>query len=171
MYTGDGKGKTTAALGTALRACGHGMRVAMVQFIKQPRLYGELTAAKFFATAQEPLFEIFSMGKGCIWEEPDTDIQIQSAREAWKTCQDKVNSGIYDMVIWDEIHCAIDYGFLPLAPVLEFLREHRPANVHIVLTGRHASPEIIEIADMVSDIQEIKHHYTNGVPGQHGIEF
>ena len=171
LYTGDGKGKTTAALGTALRACGHGMWVAMVQFIKQPKVYGELHALRFFETEERPLFEIFSMGQGCTWEEPDPAIQREAARQAWEVCQEKASSNMYDLVIWDEIHCALEYGFLPLAPVLQFLRSSRPPNVHILLTGRHADPALIELADMVSEVQEIKHHYARGIKGQYGIEF
>ncbi len=171
LYTGDGRGKTTAALGTALRACGHGMRVAMVQFIKQPKIYGELKAVKFFEPGQLPLFEIFSMGQGCTWEEPDQDVQREAARQAWTVCQEKVVSNLYDLVIWDEIHCALDYGFLPLTPVLQFLQNLRPPNVHILLTGRHADPALIDLADMVSEVQEVKHHYGKGVQGQYGIEF
>lgn len=171
LYTGNGRGKTTAALGTALRACGHGMRVAMVQFIKQPRIYGELKALKFFETEQPPLFEIFSMGRGCTWEEPEQAVQCEAANQAWQACQEKVLSTLYDLVIWDEIHCALEYGFLALPLVLKFLRDSRPRNVHILLTGRHADPALIDIADMVSDVQEIKHHYANGIEGQYGIEF
>jgi len=171
LYTGDGRGKTTAALGTALRACGHGMRVAMVQFIKQPKVYGELQAANFFNDDVRPLFEIFSMGQGCTWEEPDPRIQREAAGRAWNVCQEKTTSQSYDLVIWDEIHCALEYGFLPVAPVQRFLQVSRPSNVHILLTGRHADPALIELADMVSEVQEIKHHYTHGIKGQYGIEF
>lgn len=171
LYTGDGKGKTSAALGTALRACGHGMYVAMVQFIKQPKVYGELQAATFFKTAERPFFEIFSMGQGCTWEEPDVTIQREAAAQAWKVCQEKTSSRMYDLVIWDEIHYALEYGFLPLAPVLHFLQVSRPPNVHLLLTGRHAAPALIELADMVSEVQEIKHHYIHGIQGQYGIEF
>ncbi len=133
--------------------------------------HGELKAVKFFEPGQLPLFEIFSMGQGCTWEEPDQDVQREAARQAWTVCQEKVVSNLYDLVIWDEIHCALDYGFLPLTPVLQFLQNLRPPNVHILLTGRHADPALIDLADMVSEVQEVKHHYGKGVQGQYGIEF
>jgi cob(I)alamin adenosyltransferase len=86
-------------------------------------------------------------------------------------CRETTLSRCYDLVIWDEIHCAIDYGFLAVAPVQKFLQVSRPPNVHILLTGRHADPALIELADMVSEVQEIKHHYARGIKGQPGIEF
>lgn len=171
LYTGDGRGKTTAALGTALRACGHGMRVAMVQFIKQPKIYGELQAVRVFHEEGCPLFDIFSLGPGCTWEEPAPHIQREAAARAWQMCRETASSQHYDLVIWDEIHCAIEYGFLAAAPVQKFLQGSRPPNVHILLTGRHAAPALIELADMVSEVQEIKHHYARGIKGQYGIEF
>ncbi|RMG84649.1 MAG: cob(I)yrinic acid a,c-diamide adenosyltransferase [Candidatus Dadabacteria bacterium] len=167
VHTGPGKGKTTAALGLALRAVGQGLRVAMVQFIKGSWKYGELKAPEFL-----PGFEITPMGRGFVnlgSEEPDPQ-DVALARETLAAAREKLLSGRYDMVILDEINYAVDYGLVPVEDVLRLIRE-KPQGVHLVLTGRNARPEVIEAADLVTEMREIKHPFREGVKAQKGIEF
>jgi len=165
VNTGNGKGKTTAALGVALRACGYGMRVLMLQFFKGKWKYGELRSAPKLGT-----FEIRPMGHGFTWESKDIEIDKQMVRDAWKTASTEILSGKYDLVILDEINYALSYGFLPVNDVVEFLKK-KPAMLHVILTGRDAKPEVIEIADMVTEMREIKHPFGEGIVAQKGIEF
>jgi cob(I)alamin adenosyltransferase len=146
VNTGPGKGKTTAAMGTALRAVGNGMRVLMLQFIKGSWHYGELDAAKAFG-------EKFIM-----------------VEEAWAEGDRAIQSGEWDLVILDEINYAISYGMLDPAKVIETLR-HKPEMVHVILTGRNAHPTIVELADTVTEMRQVKHAYEKGVLAQRGIEY
>ncbi len=166
VYTGEGKGKTTAALGMALRAVGQGMRVLMIQFIKGTWKYGELEGAKRLA----PDFEIRQMGRGFTWETGDPEGDAKAAREALSHAREAILSGQYHVVILDEINYAIDLGQLPLEAVLELVKEKPPA-LHLVLTGRNAKPEIIEIADLVTEMREIKHPFQKGILAAKGIDF
>lgn len=167
VHTGNGKGKTTAALGLALRAVGQGLRVAMVQFIKGSWKYGELRAPEFL-----PGFEIHPMGRGFVnLGAPSPDPQdVALARETLLAAREKVLSGRYGMVILDEVNYAVAYGLVPVQDVLSLISEKPPA-VHLVLTGRDARPEIIEAADLVTEMREIKHPYRAGVKAQKGVEF
>ena len=168
VHTGSGKGKTTAAMGLALRAVGHNFKVIMVQFIKGGRYYGELDAIKKL----HPYFEIIPMGKGFIkfrGREPNPE-DIRMVAEAWSFSKEKIKSDEFDMIILDEINYIIDYGFLSVEEVLKSLKT-KPDRLHIVLTGRNAHPDIIEIADLVTEMREIKHHFKNGIKAQRGIEF
>src|SRR5215469_17027400 len=140
VNTGNGKGKTTAALGVALRACGYGMRVMMIQFFKGKWKYGELRSAPKLGT-----FQIQPMGHGFTWESKDIEIDKRMVREAWQATQEKILSGDYEVVILDEINYALSYGFLPVEDVVGFLKS-KPPMLHVILTGRNAKPEIIEIA-------------------------
>jgi cob(I)alamin adenosyltransferase len=168
VYTGPGKGKTTAAMGMALRGVGHHLKSLMIQFIKGSWKYGELEAVK----ALYPYFEIFPMGKGFIHiGKPGPEKEdVEAVSKAWECFEGKVSSKEYDMIILDEINVALNYGLLPLGPVLQALHE-KPAGLHLVLTGRNAPPEIMDMADLVTEMVEVKHPYNNGVPAQKGVEF
>jgi cob(I)alamin adenosyltransferase len=168
VLTGNGKGKTTSALGIALRAVGQGLRVVMLQFIKGSWHYGELEAAKRL----EPDLVIQPLGSGFVHVNPANPdpTDIQTAHKAWDTCREVLLSGPYDMVILDEINNAIAYGLLSVDEVLEILQE-RPKTLHVVLTGRDADPKLIEAADLVTELNEVKHPYQKGAPARKGIEF
>jgi cob(I)alamin adenosyltransferase len=168
VNTGDGKGKTTASLGMALRAWGQGMKVLVIQFIKSDRRSGELKAAEKLG----PDFEIRPMGSGFIQGAGDgsPDRHSRAAREALNAAAGEINSGKYDLVILDEILYAIHYGLVSLDDVLALIAG-KPERLHLVLTGRYAPPEIIGQADLVTEMKEIKHPFADGVYGQKGIEF
>lgn len=165
INTGDGKGKTTAALGTALRAAGHGMRVLIVQFIKMASRTGELRALKSL-----PNVEVRPMGKGFILSEEDLERAREAAREAWRFAVQKLQSGEYDLVVLDEINYAVHYGLLDVDEVIRGL-EGRSDGTHVILTGRKAHPKLIEIADTVTEMVEVKHHFKKGIKAVRGIEF
>ncbi|HEX2183946.1 MAG TPA: cob(I)yrinic acid a,c-diamide adenosyltransferase [Chloroflexota bacterium] len=165
VHTGNGKGKTTAALGLLLRAWGRRMRVVMLQFIKaQGAKWGEIQAAARLGV------EIIPLGGGFTWESTDIEHDRQLARAGWAECRARIESGAYDLVILDEITYCFRFGWLDLDEVLDVLRR-RPAGQHVVLTGRDAPPELIDFADLVTEMRAIKHPYTAGVKAQKGIEF
>ena len=168
VNTGNGKGKTTAALGMALRAWGQGMKVLVLQFIKGGWKYGELKAAEKLG----PNFEIRQMGEGFIKGPGDQSLEEhrQAAAEALAAANTEIISGKYDLIILDEILYAINYGLVTLSDTLDLMAK-KPEGLHLVLTGRNAPPEIIEQADLVTEMREIKHHYTKGISAQKGIEF
>jgi len=169
VHTGPGKGKTTAALGLALRAIGQGLRVLMVQFIKGSWHYGELEATRLLG---EDRFQILPMGRGFVKvgaEKPDPE-DVRMVEEAWTFASQSILSGKYDLVILDEINYAISYRMLDPAQVLETLRQ-KPEMLHVVLTGRNAHPAIVELADLVTEMREIKHPYQKGIVAQRGIEY
>lgn len=168
VNTGPGKGKTTAAMGTALRAVGNGMKVLMLQFIKGSWHYGELDAVKAFGNN----FVMKQMGRGFVkvgGAETDPE-DVRMVEEAWKEAQDAIMSGQWDLVILDEINYAISYGMLDPQKVAETLRR-KPEQVHVILTGRNAHPTIIELADTVTEMKQVKHAYEKGVLAQRGIEY
>ena len=166
VNTGNGKGKTTAALGQAFRAVGHGFRVCFLQFLKGSWKYGELEAAKRF----EDLMEIRALGRGFTWKSEDLNEDIQSARDAWDLAKQVIASGKFKMVVLDELTYLITYGMVAEEDILNTFR-NRPPELHIVVTGRDASPGLIELADLVTEMNEIKHPFRNGVKAQRGIEF
>lgn len=167
IHTGEGKGKTTAALGMAFRAAGNDMRVAIIQFIKGKWKYGELEAAKQLKTP----IEVHQMGEGFTWDTKNPLRDIEMARKAWTLCKEKMLSAAYDLVIFDEINYVIDYDYLKAAEVVAALKE-KPEMVHVILTGRNAKPELIKIADLVTEMKEIKHPFKEqGILAQRGIEF
>lgn len=166
VHTGDGKGKTTAALGLALRAIGHGMKVCVIQFLKGSWKYGELEAAKCFGDA----LEIHVMGKGFTWESENIEDDKRLAREAWEFAKTVIASGRYALVILDELTYLITYKFLEEREILDVLT-HRPADLHVVVTGRGASQGLIEAADLVTEMTMIKHPFNAGLKAQKGIEF
>ncbi|MHB8619124.1 MAG: cob(I)yrinic acid a,c-diamide adenosyltransferase [Chloroflexota bacterium] len=168
VHTGNGKGKTTAALGIAFRAMGYGMKVLMVQFLKGAWKPGEYRAAQKF----EPNFRIRPMGQGFLWIEPEKKAEQNQAMvaEAWEYGRRQVLEGDWDVVIFDEINYAVSYGMIPVDEVTDMLR-HKPETLHVVLTGRNAAAEVIDLADTVTEMRPIKHAYEKGTAGQKGIEF
>jgi cob(I)alamin adenosyltransferase len=168
VNTGPGKGKTTAAMGTALRAVGQGMRVLMLQFLKGSWHYGELDAVKAFGDK----FVMKQMGRGFVKvgpEKPDPE-DVKMVEEAWAEGEKAIQSGEWDLVVLDEINYAISYGMLDPAKVVETLKK-RPEMVHVILTGRNAHPTIVEAADTVTEMRQVKHAYEKGVMAQRGIEY
>jgi len=168
VNTGPGKGKTTAAMGTALRAVGNGMKVLMLQFLKGSWHYGELDAVKAFGDK----FVMKQMGRGFVkvgGAETDPE-DIRMVEAAWEEAQQAINSGQWDLVILDEINYAISYGMLDPARVAEALKG-KPEQVHVILTGRNAHPTIVELADTVTEMKQVKHAYEKGVLAQRGIEY
>ncbi len=164
VHTGNGKGKTTAALGMAFRALGHGYRVLMVQFIKGSWKYGELESAKKFEN-----FKLVPMGRGFV----STDGKVaeedrQAAKEALAYAREHMTE--YDMVVLDEVNYAIKFGLLEEKDVLDFI-EQKPEDVHLILTGRDATERIVERADLVTEMREIKHPFQKGIKAQKGVEF
>jgi cob(I)alamin adenosyltransferase len=168
INTGPGKGKTTAALGTALRAVGNGMRVLMLQFLKGSWHYGELDAAEVFGAN----FVLKQMGRGFVkigGAETDPE-DIRMVEAAWEEAREAILSGEWDLVILDEINYAIGYKMLDPEIVADALR-NRPEMVHVILTGRNAHPLLVELADTVTEMREVKHAYQKGILAQRGIEY
>ncbi len=168
INTGPGKGKTTAALGTALRAVGCGMKVLMLQFIKGSWHYGELDAAAAFGEN----FVLKQMGRGFVkigGAEPDPE-DVRMVEAAWAEAHEAISSGEWDLVILDEINYAISYKMLDPAAVADALR-NKPEMVHVILTGRNAHPLLVELADTVTEMREVKHAYQKGILAQRGIEY
>jgi len=166
VYTGDGKGKTSAAFGLALRAVGRGLKVYVIQFIKGGFDYGELYAVKNL-----PNLELKAFGHGkFITQVPPDEEDVELAKEAFTLAKQVVKSGKYDVIILDEINVAIHLGLLDLNEVIELIK-NKPKGVELVLTGRHARSEIIENADLVTEMKEIKHPYKKGVKPRKGIEY
>jgi cob(I)alamin adenosyltransferase len=168
VNTGPGKGKTTAAMGTALRAVGQGMKVLMLQFLKGSWHYGELDAVHAFGDR----FVMKQMGRGFVKVGgADTDPEdIRRVEQAWAEAEKAILSGEWDLVILDEINYAISYGMLDPAKVAAALKQ-RPEMVHVILTGRNAHPTIVDLADTVTEMRQVKHAYEKGVEAQRGIEY
>lgn len=166
VYTGHGKGKTTAALGQAFRALGHGFKVCIIQFIKGSWKYGELVSSERF----RDLLEVHVLGKGFTWKSKNLDRDAQAAREAWAVAQEKISSGQFQLVVLDELTYPMNYGMIDAAEVLAFLKG-RPESLHVVVTGRDAPEALIEAADLVTEMTDVRHHYHAGVHAQKGVEF
>jgi cob(I)alamin adenosyltransferase len=168
VNTGAGKGKTTAAMGTALRAVGNGMKVLMLQFLKGSWHYGELDAVKAFGEN----FVMKQMGRGFVkvgGAETDPE-DLKMVAQAWQEAREAILSGQWDLVVLDEINYAISYGMLDPAKVVETLQQ-KPEMVHVILTGRNAHASIIEVANTVTEMKQVKHAYEKGVMAQRGIEY
>jgi cob(I)alamin adenosyltransferase len=166
VYTGNGKGKTTAALGLACRAVGHGLKVFVIQFMKGNIAYGEIESAKKLA----PYLMIKQMGRGCLVRRDALDTEdFTSAQEAMDLAREVLQGGEYDILILDEINIAVDLGLVKKEEVLKLMDE-RPSQVELVLTGRYAVPEIVAQADLVTEMREVKHYYHTGIKARDGIE-
>ena len=169
VYTGPGKGKTTCALGTAFRAVGQGLRVLMVQLIKGSWHYGELDAAKMLG---EDRMEIRPMGRGFVKVGgADTDPQdVRLCEEAWEFGRAQMQGGRYNLIVFDEINYVISYGMLDVEKVVAALAR-RPEGLHVICTGRNAHPKLVDAADLVTEMREVKHPYTKGILAQRGIDY
>jgi cob(I)alamin adenosyltransferase len=166
VYTGDGKGKTTAALGLALRAWGHGARVLVIQFMKGRINYGELAAAR-----RLPGFDIEQYGRETFVDRDEPAAEdVALAREALARARQVVAENAYDLVVLDEVNVAVDYGLVETKEILDLVAA-RPPEMELVLTGRGAPAAFVEAADLVSEVREIKHYYREGVAARKGIEF
>ena len=169
VYTGKGKGKTTAALGIVLRASGYGKKICMIQFIKGSWHYGEIESAKML----KPGFEMIPAGKGFVGIIDDTSpkkVHETTAKLAVKTSRDIIQSNEYDIVILDEINYAVNLGLVSLNDVLDLIRT-KPARLDLVLTGNYATDEVIEAADLVTEMKNIKHPFQRGIKAKKGIDF
>lgn len=169
VFTGDGKGKTTSALGVALRACGHNMKVAMLQFIKGSWHYGELDSAKKLS----PNFDLIPLGKGFVGIMDDRlpkEEHIKAAKEALAIAREKITSGDYKIVILDEINVAVRLNLIDVKDLLDLIVA-KPKNLHLIITGRGADPKLIDAADLVTEMREIKHPYQKGITAQRGIDY
>lgn len=164
VHTGNGKGKTTAALGTAMRAVGVGFKVKVIQFIKGSWDYGELHSAAKLG------IEMVPMGEGFTWETKNRERDTAVAWKTWEACRAAIAAGEHDLLVFDEINNAIAYGYLDIAPVIAALRA-KPKDMHVILTGRDAHPDLIALADLVTEMREIKHPFHRGIYAQRGIEY
>lgn len=166
VNTGDGKGKTTAALGLILRAWGRGMRPCVIQFMKsETGQWGEVRAARKLE------IEWYSLGDGFTWTSRDMDETIAKARHAWSAAQEKIASDEYDLILLDEFTYPLQYGWLDCSEVLHWLKEHKPSRLHLIITGRDAPQELTDMADLVTEMKSIRHPYEQGIKAQTGIEF
>lgn len=171
VHTGKGKGKSTAAFGLAMRAIGNDMRVGIVQFVKGKWETGERRVLEHFPE----LVDIRTMGEGFTWDTQDRARDIRAAAAAWQASREMIEAcrgddPRYDLVILDELNIVLRYDYLPLADVVAFLGQ-KPERLHVVVTGRNAKPELIEIADLVTEMTMVKHPFQAGIKAQKGIEF
>ena len=166
VNTGDGKGKTTAAIGALMRAWGHGLKVAMIQFIKHENAhFGEIKAARKIG------IEWNICGDGFVMPGQDSTEAMRRVKEGWKMAQVKISSGAYDLIVLDEFTYALHFGWLNTKEVLQWIQENKPSHTHLMITGRSAPQELVEAADLVTEMTMIKHPYEQGIPAQLGIEF
>lgn len=163
VYTGNGKGKTTAALGMSLRAVCAGKKVYFGQFIKGMK-YSELESQKFL-----PNFEIHQFGRNCFIFNKPTEEDIRLAEEGLETCRKILSGGLYDIVVLDELNIAVYYNLFTIDEAIEVIKNRVP-HVEVIVTGRYADEKLIEFADLVTEMKEIKHYYKKGVPARKGIE-
>ena len=166
VHTGKGKGKSTAAMGMAMRAVGHGMRIAIVQFVKGVWDTGERDVLAKFPDQ----VTIQAMGEGFSWETQDRQRDLAAARQAWDAAKELMADPSYKMIILDELNIVLRYDNLPLDEVVETLR-NKPRDLHVVVTGRNAKDELIDAADLVTEMTMVKHPFRAGVKAQAGIEF
>ena len=166
VHTGKGKGKTTAAMGIVARCIGHGQKVGIVQFVKGKWETGERVVLEAFPD----LVTITAMGEGFTWETQDRARDVAAAEQGWQMAQDMINDDTYKMVILDELNIVLRYDYLPIAEVVKTLLA-KPEGLHVVVTGRNAKDELIDIADLVTEMTMIKHPFRSGVKAQAGIEY
>ena len=166
VYTGNGKGKTTAALGQALRACGHGLKVLIIQFMKGSTNYGEV-----IISGKVPGLTIVQSGLPTFVEKGNpSEEDLRLAREGMNLAEAAVLKKTCDVLILDEINCAVDYGLVKAGEVLDLIGR-KPPEMEVIMTGRYAPDEFIEMADLVTEMKEVKHHYTSGLQMREGIEY
>lgn len=168
VNTGDGKGKTTAALGVLIRAAGRGLKCCLIQFMKSKSdRYGEHESLEKLGV------EIHTMGDGFTWDTKDPAQDIKTSEETWALCVEKMRSGDYELLVFDEIVYVLDYKFLDVDKILDEISEvrKRQPHLHIIMTGRNAPPELVEAADLVTEMKEVKHPFHAGIYAQQGIEF
>jgi len=169
VHTGAGKGKSTAAFGMAIRSLGQGMKVGIVQFIKGAIPTGEAAFIAKIASMGFPI-EMHTLGEGFTWKTQDRDRDIATAAKGWAKAIELMEDPSFDMIILDELNIATKYEYVAPATVVEALKKKRPM-LHVVITGRNASPELLEIADLASEMKVIKHPYAHGVKPQRGVEY
>jgi cob(I)alamin adenosyltransferase len=166
VNTGEGKGKTTAALGLLMRASGQGLRTCMIQFVKSKTgRWGETKAAKKLG------FEWYTVGDGFTWKSKDLDKTAARAQQGWRLAQEKIASGDYDLIVLDEFTYTMHFEWLQTEAVIEWLQANKPLELHLVITGRYAPEQLIDYADLVTEMIKIKHPFEQGRKGQKGIEF
>jgi len=166
VHTGKGKGKSTAAFGMVFRAIGHGFKVGVVQFVKGAWSTGERDVLDRFPDQ----VTIKAMGEGFTWDTQDRQRDLAAARGAWEMAKELIADESYKLILLDELNIVLRYDYLPLDEILEVLR-NKPRDTHVIVTGRNAKDEIIELADLVTEMTEIKHPFRSGVKAQAGIEF
>ena len=166
VNTGHGKGKSTSAFGVLLRAWGRGFRVCVVQFIKaETGQWGEIKAAKKLG------IDWFATGDGFTWTSKDMDETIARALHGWDVAKEKITSGAYDLIVLDEFTYALAFGWLDTAQVIEWLKSNKPADLHLVITGRDAPTALMDYADLVTEMREVKHPFQKGILAQAGVDF
>jgi cob(I)alamin adenosyltransferase len=168
VHTGKGKGKSSAAFGMIFRSIAHGMPCAVVQFIKGAMATGE---RDLIQTHFADLCQFHTMGEGFTWETQDRDRDVRAARAAWDKARDLIRDDSLRMVLLDEINIAIRYDYVPAAEVVAFLQAEKPPTTHVVLTGRNANEALIEIADLVTEMELVKHPFRSGIKAQAGVEY
>jgi len=166
VHTGKGKGKSTAAFGMVFRCIGHGMKAGVVQFVKGAWATGERSVLEKFPE----LVTIKAMGEGFTWETQDRERDIAHARSGWEEAKRMIADPQYSLVLLDELNIVLRYDYLPTEEIIEVLRS-KPADKHVIVTGRNAKDELIEIADLVTEMEQVKHPFRSGVKAQKGIEF
>lgn len=166
LHTGEGKGKSSSAFGVVFRAAGWGLRVCVIQFIKGQWKTGEQEAAKRFEN-----IEWHAMGDGFTWDTNNPEQDRKTSREIWEFSKQQIRSHRFDLVVLDEINYCCDYGWLSGREIAEFIQAEKPPWLHLILTGRGAPPELIEIADTVTEMRSIKHAFDTGIKAEQGIEF
>jgi cob(I)alamin adenosyltransferase len=166
VNTGEGKGKSSSAFGMVFRAAGWGMKVCVIQFIKGQWQTGEQRAAQHFDN-----IEWHALGDGFTWDTKNPEKDIRTSREIWAFAQEKIRSGDFDIVVLDEINYCCGYGWIGGEEIADFLSQHKPSWQHVILTGRNAPPELIVVANTVTEMTRIKHAFETGIKAEQGIEF
>lgn len=166
VHTGEGKGKSSSAFGMVFRAAGWGMRVCVIQFIKGQWQTGEQKAAQRFEN-----IEWHALGDGFTWDTKNPEQDIKTTRDIWTLCQEKIRSAEFDLIVLDEINYCSSYNWITGQEIADFIRAEKPAWMHIVLTGRNAAAEVIEVADTVTEMTLHKHAFQKGIKAEQGVEF
>lgn len=166
VHTGEGKGKSSSAFGVVFRAAGWEMKVCVIQFIKGKWKTGEERAANRFDN-----IEWHALGDGFTWDTKNPEQDLRTSREIWELAKEKIASEAYDLVVLDEINYCCGYGWITGAEIAEFVRQHKPVWNHLILTGRDAPAEVVELADTVTEMRMLKHAYEQGIDACQGVEF